>query len=322
MYAGVLVAGGFHTAGLTHIWREKQVSYVVVTPKISKVPTDNNYLDILARDPVPLEKLLAGDRIFLVHPVNLVGGEVRNFLHQLLPRLSAGTENPTKDEIESAAQETLKHMNDKSFFERLNAAWDALIAFIKGVISFVVKFVWSEKMKGKGEDSPPPTLSGSRPNNSFQSIHARLDLIQDRSFLQNVVHKLTHPVYGGPALETVGLWTGFNAVSKAFSYFNVGDPAWVISALQALGLTDPTGSVFLTSIFVAVIFSLVHPDLWDKATYTDRKLTLKEFVSVFSQRFFFGLFFLYLLPPPDLLIYPLLASVSGFHQKAFLSTAS
>jgi serine/threonine protein kinase len=51
-------------------------------------------------------------------------------------------------------------------------------------------------------------------------------------------------------------------VATAFSSANIHDPAWVLSALQSIGMVDPTGSVFLTSIFVAAVFSLIHPDLW------------------------------------------------------------
>ncbi|MBL0349437.1 MAG: hypothetical protein IPP68_03545 [Elusimicrobia bacterium] len=80
---GVLVAGGFHTEGLTGLLRQKQISYVVVTPKITDVPGESDYLDILAHDPVPLEKLVAGDRIYLSHPIALADatGETPRFIH-------------------------------------------------------------------------------------------------------------------------------------------------------------------------------------------------------------------------------------------------
>lgn len=67
--SSILIAGGFHTEGLSALLRQRQISYVVVTPKISVLPKDNNYLDVLARDPVPLEQLLAGDRIYLAKPI-------------------------------------------------------------------------------------------------------------------------------------------------------------------------------------------------------------------------------------------------------------
>lgn len=64
--AAVLVAGGFHTDGLTQILRRKDVSYVVVTPRIEDIPKDQNYLDVFARDPLPLEQLFTGERINLI----------------------------------------------------------------------------------------------------------------------------------------------------------------------------------------------------------------------------------------------------------------
>lgn len=63
----VLVAGGFHTEGMTALLREANVSYVVITPKISKVP-DTRPMDIFVRAPLPLDKLLAGDVIHLAYP--------------------------------------------------------------------------------------------------------------------------------------------------------------------------------------------------------------------------------------------------------------
>jgi hypothetical protein len=73
--SAVLVAGGFHTEGLSALLRKKQVSYVVVTPKISAIPKDNDYLDVMANDPLPLEKQLAGDRIYLAKAIGMANSE-------------------------------------------------------------------------------------------------------------------------------------------------------------------------------------------------------------------------------------------------------
>lgn len=73
-HASILIAGGFHTEGLSALLRQRQISYVVVTPKISVVPSENDYLDLLARDPVPLEKRFTGDRIYLAKPLALTEG--------------------------------------------------------------------------------------------------------------------------------------------------------------------------------------------------------------------------------------------------------
>lgn len=66
--SAILVAGGFHTQGLTGLLRENDFSYVVATPKITEVPKNDNYLDIFARDPLPLEKLFMGEKLFLKFP--------------------------------------------------------------------------------------------------------------------------------------------------------------------------------------------------------------------------------------------------------------
>lgn len=64
----VLVAGGFHSDGLSQLLRGKDVSFAVVTPKITEVPVDHQYLDIFANDPLPLETLFLGEKISLVAP--------------------------------------------------------------------------------------------------------------------------------------------------------------------------------------------------------------------------------------------------------------
>jgi hypothetical protein len=62
----LMVAGGFHTEGMTQLLRQNNISYLVVTPKIKDVPKESDYLDVLARAPAPLEKIIAGEKIFLV----------------------------------------------------------------------------------------------------------------------------------------------------------------------------------------------------------------------------------------------------------------
>jgi phosphoenolpyruvate-protein kinase (PTS system EI component) len=65
----ILVAGGFHTEGLTDILKQRNASYVVMTPNITEIPKTNNYLDAFARDPLPLEKLLDGEAVDLSLPL-------------------------------------------------------------------------------------------------------------------------------------------------------------------------------------------------------------------------------------------------------------
>lgn len=63
----VLVAGGFHTEGLTHLLRQKGASYAVVTPRFTPTAAmSGNALDAFTRAPLPLEKLFAGEVISLL----------------------------------------------------------------------------------------------------------------------------------------------------------------------------------------------------------------------------------------------------------------
>jgi hypothetical protein len=43
----VLITGGFHTAGITEILRKRNISYLVVSPKITKEDTENPYVSIM-----------------------------------------------------------------------------------------------------------------------------------------------------------------------------------------------------------------------------------------------------------------------------------
>lgn len=67
----VLVAGGFHSRGLTELLREQGASFATVLPKITQPPVEENYLDIFARDPLPLEKLFSNEKISLVRALGL-----------------------------------------------------------------------------------------------------------------------------------------------------------------------------------------------------------------------------------------------------------
>ena len=43
----VLVSGGFHTDGITELLKDKNLSYVVITPKVDRLQEDNPYQSVL-----------------------------------------------------------------------------------------------------------------------------------------------------------------------------------------------------------------------------------------------------------------------------------
>ncbi|MBI2119639.1 MAG: hypothetical protein HYT97_08440 [Elusimicrobia bacterium] len=66
----VLVAGGFHTDGITELLKTKKVAFAVLAPKLGKVEgAGTDYLEIFRRDKTPLEKLFTGERITLKSPL-------------------------------------------------------------------------------------------------------------------------------------------------------------------------------------------------------------------------------------------------------------
>jgi hypothetical protein len=135
---------------------------------------------------------------------------------------------------------------------------------------------------------------GGRPFNVFQLAHERFS--DDRgSFIKEGIYWLTHPFVGGPFLEGLGYLFGVYGMGTWVSQSGWVNPEWFVSVLAGLGWMDPTGSVFFSTIFIAAIFSLLHPDLWK-----DPRRGLKEiqFFGLFARRFVGELFFVFLLQVP------------------------
>ncbi|MFN0117200.1 MAG: hypothetical protein ACKVQC_02760 [Elusimicrobiota bacterium] len=63
----VLLAGGFHSPLVGQLLREKKISYVIITPKLTKVNriSGNDYLSVLAREKTPLDKIFQGEKVCL-----------------------------------------------------------------------------------------------------------------------------------------------------------------------------------------------------------------------------------------------------------------
>ena len=74
-----LILGGFHTPELAALLRQKGMSYVIVTPKITKVEegAGSAYLSVFAREKAPLERLFSGEKLF-IYPEYLGVGQPRN----------------------------------------------------------------------------------------------------------------------------------------------------------------------------------------------------------------------------------------------------
>ncbi|MBI3291462.1 MAG: hypothetical protein HYZ73_01440 [Elusimicrobia bacterium] len=66
---GILIAGGFHSQGIARLLKDRQISYVSLAPKITKLDTADGtkYLDVFVREKTPLEKLFTGEKLFVQH---------------------------------------------------------------------------------------------------------------------------------------------------------------------------------------------------------------------------------------------------------------
>ena len=63
----VIVCGGFHTPQIAALLKEKKISYVVVSPKVTKIDDAGGsaYLSVFAREKTPLDKLFEGEKLFV-----------------------------------------------------------------------------------------------------------------------------------------------------------------------------------------------------------------------------------------------------------------
>lgn len=92
----VLVTGGFHTPEIAQLLKEQERSYIVVTPKITKIENEEgtSYLSVFAREKTPLERLFVGEKLF-VSPTSVQVNHPRVGIPlATAPRHLSGEENP------------------------------------------------------------------------------------------------------------------------------------------------------------------------------------------------------------------------------------
>ena len=75
----VLITGGFHAPMLTQELKKRNLPYILLSPKITKVETDKGsvYLNIFAQQKSPLDKLFKGKKLFL-SPAHQAAGNSGN----------------------------------------------------------------------------------------------------------------------------------------------------------------------------------------------------------------------------------------------------
>ncbi len=60
---GILVTGGFHTAGITNYLKEKEINYVVICPAVTKVVDDEQrYINALKGKKTPFEEMMENEK--------------------------------------------------------------------------------------------------------------------------------------------------------------------------------------------------------------------------------------------------------------------
>ncbi|MFN0117746.1 MAG: hypothetical protein ACKVQC_05555 [Elusimicrobiota bacterium] len=63
----VLVVGGFHTQEIKELLKKQKTPYVVISPKLTKIDEGSGsaYLSVFSREKTPLDRLFAGEKLFL-----------------------------------------------------------------------------------------------------------------------------------------------------------------------------------------------------------------------------------------------------------------
>ncbi len=91
----VLVAGGFHSPGITKRLAESGITVVNFAPKLTKVDTEQGtkYLSIFTREKTPLQKLLDGEKLFVSPEQSTDKSWSRLALAMITAREGAGPED-------------------------------------------------------------------------------------------------------------------------------------------------------------------------------------------------------------------------------------
>ncbi|MFN0118649.1 MAG: hypothetical protein ACKVQC_10225 [Elusimicrobiota bacterium] len=65
----VMVMGGYHTLGVKDLLKQKKISYIIATPKLSEIDeneTGSSYLSVFDREKSSLDELFSGKKLFMV----------------------------------------------------------------------------------------------------------------------------------------------------------------------------------------------------------------------------------------------------------------
>ncbi len=191
---GLLLAGGFHTQGMTDLLKKGKVSYVVFTPTLTDVSSDSHYLDFL-KDRPALEKLFTQEKITTKAPIiasadsptpgfeqakvslNALAETVVTAVSggQVTPEVSALSPNEIKDSGEEIYSATTgdkevsvavgEGSENKGGLGKLVAAFSGKVSsfaiFVKdsGIASYLSPTVLIAKVVGlfSGQNRPPST---------------------------------------------------------------------------------------------------------------------------------------------------------------------
>lgn len=64
----VLVSGGYHTAGMEKLWKERNISFITIRPNMNLAEYGDSYnpMNVFTREPLPLEKLFVQEKVTII----------------------------------------------------------------------------------------------------------------------------------------------------------------------------------------------------------------------------------------------------------------
>ena len=223
----VLITGGFHTPGVTQILKREKISYVVLTPNITKVDAGSGsaYLSVFAREKTPLDRLFAGEKLFLSPEAGNIpfpATAARVLTEQALAR----------DSRDSLPQGITRH--DFDGIQEAQIDGQTILATESDIVPSDYSKLGERPTHGFYVSKAKPLMASVLINFYQASLKT-----PPKEWVGRVLASLGHPLYGAPLWEWI---------------FQLP----VLLVANSLGWNHP--AVIVVALLYAILFGALHPE--------------------------------------------------------------
>jgi HEAT repeat protein len=159
----ILVAGGFHTQGITNILKEKGISYVVICPNICQGDYDAIYNDRITGKLPTIEQIESALSDTLVAP--LIAGDITS------KASSSGVQNLFAASVKTDSEAEIK--------EIVRKIMDKILAIGHAFNRWQEKYEFQKQLVSLGKEAIPPLLGILRNSQNSDEKAAALDIIKE-----------------------------------------------------------------------------------------------------------------------------------------------